>query len=218
MKARQLVKRGLVGDIISVDVGTLVRRDNYMCLNRNHWCHKLPGGIFFEILPHPVYLLQEFMDDAKISNVLAKKLNDYDWMRKDELRVQVEGQDKIGSILASCNSPFHGDSLDIFGTKQALRVDLWGRSIIKYKPRTEAPVSVGKANLSLASQSLSLVGANISNLARTITGGVKISAHYGFILDFVRRILADKDMLISADQAKENVRIVSDICEKIDAS
>jgi len=61
-KAKHLVDAGVVGDLISVDVGTFVRRDNYMCLNSKHWCHTLPGGIFFEILPHPVYLLQAFLN------------------------------------------------------------------------------------------------------------------------------------------------------------
>ena len=59
-KARQLVESGQVGKVISVDVGTFVRKDNYMCVNGKHWCHTLPGGIFFEILPHPIYLLQLF--------------------------------------------------------------------------------------------------------------------------------------------------------------
>lgn len=72
-EARRRVEKNFVGDLISVDVGTFVRRDNYMCLNGEHWCHKLPGGIFFEILPHPIYLLQAFSKGIEPTCVLTRE-------------------------------------------------------------------------------------------------------------------------------------------------
>jgi predicted dehydrogenase len=218
MKAKQMVESGVVGDVISIDVGTFVRRDNYMCVNGKHWCHFLTGGIFFEILPHPVYLLQMFVKEAKPSSILTAKLSEYPWMKADELRVLAKGKHNIGSLVASCNSPFHGDSLDIFGTKMALHADLWGRSILKFKPRTEDPVSVGKANLSMAGQLFGVLGANASNLGRTVFGGVKVSAHYGFLNQYVKSILEDSEPPVSAETARENVRIVEDICSQIEKS
>lgn len=215
-KACRLVESGAVGEVISVDVGTFVRRDNYMCLNGKHWCHTLPGGIFFEILPHPVYLLQIFIKQAVPSCIVAEKLNEFPWMKADELKVLIEAEKTVGSIVASCNSPFHGDTLNILGTKLGLQVDLWGRSVIKYKPRTEDPVSVGISNLNLASQFLGLLGANLSNMSRMVFGGIKVSAHYYFIFEFVRSVLENKDSPVSPEDARENVRIVENICGKID--
>ncbi len=215
-KAKRLVENGVVGDIVSVDVGTFVRRDNYMCLNGKHWCHTLPGGVFFEILPHPVYLLQIFAKNISPSCVVTRKLSEYAWMRVDELKALVEMERSVGTIVASCNSPFHGDTLNILGTKLGLQVDLWGRSVIKYKPRTEDPISVGKSNLYMASQLFGVLGANLSNMSRTIFGGVKVSAHYYFLLEFTRAILEDKDLPVSPMEARENVRIVENICSRID--
>jgi predicted dehydrogenase len=215
-KAFRMVKDGAIGDVLEVDVGTFVREDNYMCLNKDHWCHKLPGGIFFEILPHPVYLLQSFLKNAKPSYILAKKLNDRSWMKADELRVFIESKNGIGLIAASCNSPFHGDSLYIFGSKMCLQIDLWGRSIIKYKPRTEQPLSVGMGNLSLAYQFISLIRTTISNSVTAVFSGEKVSAHYSFLEAFVRAIQENSDLPVSEKDAKENVRIVEDICRKID--
>lgn len=139
-------------------------------------------------------------------------------MKADELRVSVNGKNNIGSIIASCNSPFHGDSLNIFGTKLALQVDLWGRSVLQFKPRTESPVSVGKANLSMASQLFGLLGANISNASKTAFSGVKVSAHYGFLLEYVKSILEDKEPPVSQQAARENVQIVDAVCSQIDES
>lgn len=214
-KARRLVDAGAVGDLISIDVGTFVRRDNYMCLNSKHWCHTLPGGIFFEILPHPVYLLQAFLKGVEPTSVLAARLIDSSWMIADEVKVLAKAENGVGSIVASCNSPFHGDTLNILGTKLGLQVDLWGRSIIKYKPRTESPYSVGKNNLTLASQFLALIGTTILNSFTMTLGGVKVSAHYSFLREFVRSIRADDELPVSEEEAKENVRIVQTICREI---
>jgi len=217
-KARRLVEEGAVGDLISVDVGTFVRRDNHMCVNGEHWCHRLPGGIFFEVLPHPVYLLQALLKNSKPSHVLTKKLSNFSWMKADEARVLMDADNCVGLIVASCNSPFHGDTIDIFGTKMYLQVDLWGRSVIKYKPRTEDPYSVGKGNLSLASQFLTLLGATISNSFTMASGGVKVSAHYGFLREFMQTIQTDSKLPVSEEEARENTRIVESICEGIDNS
>jgi len=217
-EAVRLVKDGSVGDLISVEAGTFVRRDNYMCTNGKHWCHRLPGGLFFEVLPHPVYLLQIFLKEIEPTCALTKKLSNYDWMKADELRVLCNAKNGIGLVLSSCNSPFHGDSLNVFGTKMCLQVDLWGRTVIKYKTRTQDPVSVGKSNLSLASQFLGILGATLSNSFTATFRGEKVSAHYGFLYEFVKAIKTDGKLPATEEEARENVRIVGEICKMIDAS
>lgn len=215
-KARRLLDAGVLGEIVSADVGTFVRRDNYMCLNGKHWCHTLPGGIFFEILPHPVYLLQLFTKQIEPSCVVTQRLSGFEWMKADELKVLTKSKESVGSIIASCNSPFHGDTLDVVGTKMGLRVDLWGRSVIKLKPKTENPVSVGKNNLYLASQFFSLLGTNFTNMSTAVFRGVKVSAHYHFLLEFVNAIQKDAPLPVLPEEARENVRLVENICSQID--
>jgi predicted dehydrogenase len=215
-KALLMVREGDVGEVFGVNAGTYVRRDNYMCLNGDHWCHRLPGGIFFEILPHPVYLLQAFLRNIRPFSFLAKRLSDYSWMKADELTVLVDGDNGFGSVVASCNSPFHGDSLYIFGSKMCLQVDLWGRSVIKYKSRNEKPLSIGKANLSLALQFFSLIGVTFYNSVTAVFGGEKVSAHYGFLKAFIEALENGNKMPVSEEEARENVRIVETICRMID--
>lgn len=216
-KARRLVDAGTVGDLVSVDVAALVRRDNYMCLNSKHWCHTLPGGLNFEVLPHPVYLIQAFLKNPVPICVVAKKLADFEWIKADEVKVLIEAENGVGSIVASCNSPFHGDTLSILGTKLGLQVDLWGRTVIRYRPKTEDPVSVGKNNLYMASQLLRPLAANLMNMSKMLFGGVRVSAHYDFILEFIRSILEDRELPVSPNESRENVQIVENICNQIDS-
>ncbi len=215
-KAKELVDTGVVGDIINVEVGTYCQKDNVVVNNGKHWAHKLPGGIAFELLPHPIYLLQAFLKNSKPSYVSAKKTGDHPWELTDDIRIVMNADNATGYVVCCTNSPFHGDTLNIFGTKMYLLVDLWGRTIIKYKPRTENPFSVGKANLNLASQSLSIIGTTIYNSLIMGLEGIKVSAHYGFIRDFVEAIEKGSKLPATEEEAKENVRIVGSICNEID--
>ncbi len=216
MHAKSLIENGDVGEILSIEAGTMVRKENYMCSDGNHWCHKLPGGIFFELLPHPIYLLQMFLKDLHVRSTLAKKKGSYDWIKADELRVLLDNDSIIGTIISSCNSPFHGDTLNIFGTKMYLQVDLWGRSIIRFKGRTQAPYSVGKANLEYAGQCLGLLGTTVSNSSTMALGGIKVSAHYGFLDAYVRAIKQNSELPVTEKDAKDNVRLVEEICSQIE--
>jgi predicted dehydrogenase len=216
MEAVKMYKDGDVGELITVGSGTYVRPNNYMVTNENHWCHKLPGGIFFETIPHPVYVLQEFLKNAKPVYALTRKLTDKPWLKAEEALIMLEADNGMGLVTVSHNSPYHGDDINIFGTKLGLQVDLWGRSIIKHKEKTEEPMSVGLSNLDLASQSLGIIGSTVGSALKMATGGVEISAHYGFLNAYVDSILNDKPLPVSKDKALDNVRIVNESCKLIE--
>lgn len=216
MEAKRLVYEGHLGDLISVDVGTYVTRDYHLLLNKNHWAHKLPGGIFFETLPHPVYLLAQFMSGIEPVCVAAERLN-FPWMKVDEIKVLIKGENELGSLVGSCNSPFHGDTLNIVGTKQSLQVDLWTRTLIKYGRRTEDPYSIGKSSLRTAWQSFGIIGATIRNSLTMATSGIRVSAHYAFIREFLDSIRNQKQRPpVDQREARETVRIVEAICNALD--
>ena len=158
------------------------------------------------------------MRNAKPSYVLAKKTGDLPWMKTDDVRVLVDAEKASGLVVCCTNSPYHGDNLNILGTKMGLAVDLWGRSILKFKPKTQNPLSVGKANVSLAGQGLSILGTTFSNFLTMGIGGVKVSAHYGFIKSFVDSLEKGGSLPVSEEKAKENVAMVESICRQIDES
>ena len=73
-KADALLKKGYLGEILSMEVEALCTRNDSMALNKNHWCHAFPGGRFSEMLAHPIYLLMHFLGDAKVRDVQVAKL------------------------------------------------------------------------------------------------------------------------------------------------
>jgi len=213
MKAKHLVETGVVGDLLNVDVQTFERKDSEICLNGNHWCHTLPGGIFYEILPHPVYLLQSFLKDVVPVHVISRKLGDVEWMKNDELRVLVKAENGLGSIVASCNSPIHGDTLDILGSKTALRADLWGRTLLIFRPRTRSSLSVGMSNLHLSLQLFKVIGSTASTFLKTFVG--KVSAHYAFISRFIESICNNMEPPVTPEDGRETVKTLETICKQI---
>ena len=215
-EARRLVDGGSVGKLLGARASTFVRRDNAMCTNRAHWCHRLPGGIFFELLPHPLYLLQAFLKGIDLSCVVAKNVGASTWMISDEVEASLGSDGAVASVRSSCNSAFHGDALELLGTEMGLEVDLWGRTVIRHTLRTEDPFSVGKANLRLASQFVGILGRTVHEYATMLSGGVKISAHYGFIRAFIDSVREDQPAPTSDDEARENVRLVAAICEQVE--
>lgn len=213
MKAKHLAVTGALGDLLNVEVRTLERKDSEMCLNENHWCHTLPGGIFYEILPHSVYLLQSFLKDVVPVHVISRKLGDVEWMKNDELRVSVEAENGLGSIFASCNSPIHGDTLDILGSKNALRADLWGRTLLIFRPRTRSSLSVGMSNLHLSLQLFKVIGSTASTFLKTFRG--KVSAHYAFISRFIESICNNVEPPATPEDGRETVKTLETICKQI---
>ena len=162
LKAKKLVDSGAVGELLHVETRTSESLNSRFCTDKDHWCHKLPGGIFREIMPHPIYVNQFFLEDIKPVSVVARKVSNRDYMKFDELRVIVEGKNGLGTIFASCNSSIHGDIIDIFGTKKAIHVDITTRTVTIYSRHSTTMTSIGIANLQLSGQTLR--GARFNNL------------------------------------------------------
>jgi predicted dehydrogenase len=214
-RALYLVEGGAIGKLLSVDVRTFESKNGEMCLNEKHWCHTLLGGIFCEILPHPIYLLQLFLKEANPVHVLSKKLGDFEWMKKDELLVSVDARNGLGSLGVSCNSMVHGDTFDILGTKMALRGDVWGRTVITYKPHTKAPLSVGLSNLHLGLQSFKVIGSTASSVLRMVRGAVRARAHYTFVSKFIDSICNNTRAPTTAEDGLKTVKFLESICKRI---
>nr|MDO8132625.1 Gfo/Idh/MocA family oxidoreductase [Candidatus Njordarchaeum guaymaensis] len=213
MKAKQLVETGEIGDLLNVLAITLEGKNSELCSRGSHWCHALPGGIFFEILPHPVYMVESLVENIEPTFVLSRKLSDKTWMKSDEVRVCMSGKNGIGGIVASCNSSLHGDYVYILGTKLALELDLWGRTLIEHKPHTMSALGVGIKNLRLSTQLFKILGSTVSTSINAILG--KASAHYAFISRFVDSLLQDSKPPTTGEDGRENVRILEEICKQI---
>ena len=132
IKAKSILGKGAIGDLLRINIINSIPKSNYLMQNREHWCHKLPGGIFGEILPHPLYLATGFLGKMDAAAVYRRKLSSYDWPEADEVRGILEGENSVATIIASVIGPCEIMTLDIVGTKASLHVNILNGAIIRY--------------------------------------------------------------------------------------
>lgn len=211
VRARSLVESGALGDVLHVDIKYSTRRDDRLSVKES-WTHHLPGGIFGEIAPHPVYLQHALIGNIKHVHTVAKKFSSSDWTRADELRVLLEAESATGSISISCNSPRDRATLDIFGTNMTLHLDLWTLTTVKYRPAKFGPVSSALGNLAAGYQ---LWRDTLFTSLKYPLGKVH-SGHFTLIPKFIESIQNNTEPPVTAEAGRETVRILEIIWQQIE--
>jgi predicted dehydrogenase len=212
LEAKSLITRREIGDILGMDVSYLKRRDDEWVINKDHWSHKLPGGIFGEILAHPIYLELAILRKLHVSSVHTRKFLNYKWIKSDELRVTLDGEDGFGRIMLSLNSPKISALVNVYGTKENLEIDLWGLCLIKHKSLKYSKFSFGKDNINLAFQRFKNT---ISAVTKTIRGKA-LPGHYTLIPNFVNVIRNKDKPLVTMEDGLKVAEILEKITTQID--
>jgi len=208
MKARSMAREGSIGRLTGIDMRISWAKDSDGIMNKDHWYHKLPGGAFGEMLPHPIYLARAFLGDLEPIAVHARKLSSYDWLFADELRVILEGEKAMATITSSCNWPKDATVLDIFATKMNLHIDLMNSVIITYGAgRQRAFAGSLLANLSEGFQHI----AGAASRVLKVILGRHHGGHYTLIQRFVESILDGTEPPVTGEEGREVMRVYEEI-------
>ena len=208
LKARAMVGKGLIGDIVGMNITDCLPRDGDLMRNKQHWCHRLPGAIFGEMLPHPIYLAMHFLGKLDTTTVYARRVGG-ESLAADELRVTLTGKAGIATIVASVNGPSDVLALDVFGTEGSLH--LQNGVVVRHFPTRTALASRGTENLLTAAQWL--VG-TASAALRAATGRYH-DGHRTQIERFVNALQKDTELPVSLDEAREATRLYQEITTRI---
>lgn len=214
MKAKSLVDECFIGDLTGLDYRDGWPRDNDTLVNRYSWHHELPGGVFCEILPHPIYLATAFLGTLEPAIVYTKKLGSYDWMVADEVRIILEGENGMATITASCNWPKGAATLDIFGTKRNLQVDIHSGVLTSYGAGGESRLWRALDNLSQGYQRFACTASAVFNTAL----GKHHSGHDILIWRFVEAIREDMQPPVTGEEGREVVRVLEKITSQIESA
>jgi len=212
IKARAMVSEGVVGDVVGVSITDSMARDADLILNKEHWCHKLPGGIFGEMLPHPIYLAQAFLGKLEPAVVHSWKIGSRDWMSADELRVVLEGKNGLATIVESVNWPEDFMVLDIFGTKMSLHVDIWGAVMTGYA------VAGGGGRFSRGRRNLEMGFGRLGGTAAAafdVLSGRFSDGHRSLIAQFFESVRTGIGVPVTVEEAREAVRLYQLVTARI---
>jgi predicted dehydrogenase len=212
LQADAIIKKGKLGEIFSVEVEALNTKYDSMAANERHWCHKLPGGRFSEMLAHPIYLMRHFLGDVEVCEVQVSKIGDYPWMKFDELCATFKGGNKLGRAYASFNSSRDAIFIDIYGKEAILKLELIN-SIVNFLPKREATrFSKGFDSLRQATQ---LFKSTAGNMFKVASGRWR-SGHETYIKLFAESLINNEKPPVSVGVGLEVVKTLEKMCGMIE--
>jgi predicted dehydrogenase len=124
--AKRWVDAGRIGEVIRVHREFLTHASaDRMLVGEGHWSHKLPGGRWFETMPHELYLTHWFAGPLELSSVTALHTpNAPLGARADEVLVTLRGARCIGTFQFSAHCHQNRRTLTIQGTTGRIVVDM----------------------------------------------------------------------------------------------
>jgi predicted dehydrogenase len=124
--AKKWVDDGRIGTLIRVHREFLTDpTTDRMLVGDGHWSHKLPGGRWFETLPHELYLTHWFAGPLEIASVTALRTPTApSGTPADEVMVVLRGERCISTFEFSANCRENRRTLTLQGTTGRISIDL----------------------------------------------------------------------------------------------
>jgi predicted dehydrogenase len=210
VRARSLVEKGLIGDVIGMSITQCVSRYGYLVPNKDHWCHKLPGGIFGEMLPHSIYLATAFMKGMEVAAVHKQKLSSHSWMAADELRVILKGDAGVSTITNSANGLARFMALDLMGTRASMYVNVSSGALVRHIPVQGGRFLWGLDNIWAVFQYLTSTSSGVLRFLFRLHH----NEHHNLIKEFIQSIRDNTDPPVTLEEAREVIRIYQDITSR----
>ena len=211
-KVREYVKKGRIGKINHVDLKALNTLDDWMARDEKHWCHRLQGGRFGEMLTHPIYLVKHFIGEVKLENIRVSKIGPYSWMKSDELVATLSADKRFGTFYGTFNSPRQAIILTLHGEKALLSIDMINGIVTMLPSRPVGKTGITKDSISQATQTLSSTLGNIGDVVM----GNWMTGHDEYIKQYVKAILTGGSPPVSISEGYEVIQILEEMIKEIE--
>lgn len=210
MEARELVAKGAIGDFRGMRIFLSTPTD-YMTSKKDHWAHKLPGGVIGESGPHVVYMTLAFIDSIKSVSVDAMKILDFPWSKYDDYRINFIGEKAMSSVTLAYTTDQWAARVDLLGNKGILTLDLEAMYLVNSRRPTLKPVPVA---LSILNESGQIVHDLVSKGLR-LAAGKYDNTHDILIERFADAIINNKPSPVTAEEGREAVRVLGMVVEAL---
>lgn len=126
LRAKKWVSDGRIGNVLAVSRQFLTNTATDRMLDaRGHWSHKLPGGRWFETLPHELYLIHHFAGPLELSAVTVVQTDDPPpGVSAEEVLISLKGDTSLATIHYSGNCGLNRRMLYIYGSTGMITIDL----------------------------------------------------------------------------------------------
>jgi predicted dehydrogenase len=207
-KAKTIIQSSKIGELREMQIQQSWR-DTDAILDRTHWCHQLPGGIFGEMLPHSLYLAEAFLDDLRLVKVNSLKLGTHEWIKADEVRIMLESSTCAASVTCSVNVPTIM-FINFIGTKGFLHVSITRAATISHFPSGKF-ITQGLDNLWTSFQ---WVNETISVAIKHIFNQYH-DGHYYVIKKYIDALKKGNDLPVSLETARKVTKLYQEVTNSI---
>ncbi|RYZ25565.1 MAG: Gfo/Idh/MocA family oxidoreductase, partial [Sphingobacteriales bacterium] len=125
-KAKQAIDAGKIGKLIRINRYFLTHPDHdRMLVGNKHWSHKLPGGRWFETMPHELYLTHYFAGWSELEHVTVLSTPEaLQGAPADEVCFVLSNDRVISSYHYSSNCRLNKRFIEFIGTDGVITLDV----------------------------------------------------------------------------------------------
>jgi predicted dehydrogenase len=206
--ARKLINRGEIGRILSAELFWKVT--SFETANRAQipqWVKDLPGDIFHEIAPHPIYLLHAILGNLEVITAVTKRMKQNMQYEADELKVLLNSESGPCVMSISVGTQPVQKFIRIYGTKLTLHIDLATSTLLKLRSYGSGETARALLNVD---QALQLIAKTAINAILHATGHLN-RGHEGLIAYFYKNLSKGDHPEINGLKGLMTVRILDNI-------
>jgi predicted dehydrogenase len=214
IKIQNIIDKGTLGNVKRVEIRHSAPPWDYPeHADPTHWRHQAPGGVFWNTLPHSIYLARKLLGNMELVSVYSNKFDEYTHLPIDDLQILIKGQKCGGTITASTNWPSLWQ-IDIYGTKNTLHGDLNYQYAVVYSSESKhgraIPISYGIENVRRSTQILTDSLHSVMKMLQQ-----KHRGHFVLINKFVKSIIDDTPPPVTGEEGVENLRFLEEVIRQI---
>jgi len=214
IKARKMVEQGAIGKVLGLQWCRLTHRKEYLA-KKNHWVHKLPGGLLGETGPHGVYASLAFLKKVKNVEIAAKSNLKYPWAPFDYFNITLEGEELISNVIISHASDNYVADISIFGTEGILKLDMQSMLLMHYQIKETKPIALALSSLKQARQAIGGVISNAAKMLFSRNAVMQVDGHSTEIEQFVDSVANDKQPPVTGEEGRETIRVLGLLVQKL---
>lgn len=220
IKAREVIAKGDIGNIVFVEswcgfnLGSNLNSRYMLSGAESHWTFRLPGGLFQNLMPHPLSVLVDVIGEPEKICVSTSKTGILKAMEKDEMRVLVETNKAAGLVVVSLGVNPRYQFLNIYGTKGSIFLDFLNKVFIKQTTPSGIPKAVSRLFMNF-SQANQIIKANLRSMWKVATR--KFTPYDGMeilIRKFYLSLIDKAEIPVSACDGFITMKIMDDIWSK----
>ena len=204
-------KQGALGDLLSVNVSLSEPRSHMISL-KNHWVHKLPGGVLMETGPHAVYMALALLGVPEEIQVFGHSNLHLPWAPFDELRIFLSFKNALSSISLSYSGIRWAATVEAIGSAGSVEADLRGYWTIRYSSKSQGRIQQFADSLKAG---FTILKGTSTAALRSISGMARYG-HDMIIDEFVKSVSEDKPEPVAPEEARDTIVVLNAIISKLE--